>query len=152
MAVLVCISTNNVRGFPFPWSSIIIQEDFKIHVDTLCLSPCKLLKHNTINWVAYKPQKFVSHSAEPEKILNQGASRFVVWWRPPSWMVIFFLTWWKGLGKIEGRRRRGGNRGWDGWMSSPIQWTWVEQTLGDSDRQRSLACCSPWGCKDSDTA
>ena len=22
-----------------------------------------------------------------------------------------------------------------------------EQTLGDSGRQRSLACCSPWGCK-----
>ena len=25
------------------------------------------------------------------------------------------------LGKIEGRRRRG----WDGWMASPTQWTWV---------------------------
>jgi len=25
-----------------------------------------------------------------------------------------------------------------------------EQTLGDSERQGSLACCSPWGCKDSD--
>ena len=31
------------------------------------------------------------------------------------------------LGKIEGRRRRGeeDNRGWDGWMASPTQWTWV---------------------------
>ena len=28
------------------------------------------------------------------------------------------------LGKIEGRRR-GGNRGWDGWMASCTQWTWV---------------------------
>ena len=28
------------------------------------------------------------------------------------------------LGKIEGRRR-GDNRGWNGWMASPIQWTWV---------------------------
>ena len=28
------------------------------------------------------------------------------------------------LGKIEGRRRRG-YRGWDGWMASPTQWTWV---------------------------
>ena len=26
------------------------------------------------------------------------------------------------LGKIEGGRRRG-NRGWDGWMASPTQWT-----------------------------
>ena len=28
------------------------------------------------------------------------------------------------LEKIEGRRRRD-NRGWDGWMASPTQWTWV---------------------------
>ena len=28
------------------------------------------------------------------------------------------------LGKIEGRRRRG-NRGWDCWMASSTQWTWV---------------------------
>ena len=25
-----------------------------------------------------------------------------------------------------------------------------EQTLEDSERQRSLACCSPWGCKELD--
>ena len=25
-----------------------------------------------------------------------------------------------------------------------------EQTLGDNGRQRSLACCSPWGGKESD--
>ena len=29
------------------------------------------------------------------------------------------------LGKIEGGRRRGQHRGWDGWMASPTQWTWV---------------------------
>ena len=28
------------------------------------------------------------------------------------------------LGKIESRRSRG-YRGWDGWMASPTQWTWV---------------------------
>ena len=26
-----------------------------------------------------------------------------------------------------------------------------EQVPGDSDGQGSLACCSPWGCKESDT-
>ena len=26
-----------------------------------------------------------------------------------------------------------------------------EQILEDSERQGSLACCSPWGCKESDT-
>ena len=29
------------------------------------------------------------------------------------------------LGKIEGRRRRGDDRGWDGWMATLTQWTWV---------------------------
>ena len=33
------------------------------------------------------------------------------------------------LGKIEGRRR-GNNRGWDGWMASPTQWTWVWASSG----------------------
>ena len=26
-----------------------------------------------------------------------------------------------------------------------------EQTLGDGEGQGSLACCSPWGCKELDT-
>ena len=26
-----------------------------------------------------------------------------------------------------------------------------DQVLGDGEGQGSLACCSPWGCKDSDT-
>ena len=33
------------------------------------------------------------------------------------------------LGKIEGRRRRG-NGGWDGWMASSTQWTWIWANSG----------------------
>ena len=33
------------------------------------------------------------------------------------------------LGRIEGRRRRD-DRGWDGWMASPIWWTWVWASSG----------------------
>ena len=32
------------------------------------------------------------------------------------------------LGKIEGKRGR--SRGWDGWMASPTQWTWVWASSG----------------------
>ena len=32
------------------------------------------------------------------------------------------------LGKTEGRRRE--NRGWDGWIASPTQWTWVWASSG----------------------
>ena len=33
------------------------------------------------------------------------------------------------LGKTEGRKR-GDDRGWDGWMASPTQWTWVWASSG----------------------
>ena len=54
------------------------------------------------------------------------------------------------LGKIEGRRRRGQQRmRWlDGITESMDEF---ERALGVGDGQGSLACCSPWGCKESDT-
>ena len=40
------------------------------------------------------------------------------------------------------------DRGWDGWMASPIQWTWVWANSWRSKGQGSLACCSPWGLEE----
>ena len=37
------------------------------------------------------------------------------------------------------------NRGWDGWMASPTQWTWVWVNSGVSDGQGGMVCCSPLG-------
>ena len=55
----------------------------------------------------------------------------------------------------------GGDRGGDGWMASFDRVVGsgtsdqthheFEQTLGDSEGQRSLICCSPWCLKESDT-
>ena len=53
------------------------------------------------------------------------------------------------LGKIEGGRR-GDNRGWDGWMASLTHGHEFELALGVGDGQGGLACCSPWGRKESD--
>ena len=55
------------------------------------------------------------------------------------------------LGKIEGRRRRG-PQGWDkvGWHHR-LNGHEFEQALGDGEGQGSLARCSPWGRKESDT-
>ena len=52
---------------------------------------------------------------------------------------------------IEGRRRRGWQR--MRWLDGitdlmEVEFVW---TPGDGDRQGSLACCSSWGCKESDT-
>ena len=45
----------------------------------------------------------------------------------------------------------GGDRGWDGWMASLIQGTWVwANSETYSGGQGSLVFCSPWGCKESD--
>ena len=54
------------------------------------------------------------------------------------------------LGKIEGGRRRGRQRmRWlEGTTNSMDEFEW---TLGVGDGQGGLACCSPWGCKESDT-
>ena len=55
------------------------------------------------------------------------------------------------LGKIEGKRRRGQQR--MRWLDSITDFNRREfqQTLGDIEGQRSLACYSPWGCKELDT-
>ena len=37
--------------------------------------------------------------------------------------------------------------GWDHWPNGHE----FEQASGDSEGQRGLACCSPWGCKELDT-
>ena len=50
------------------------------------------------------------------------------------------------LGKIEGR----GGRHPLGWVASLTQWPWVWEAPGVGVGQGSLACCSPWGCKESD--
>ena len=54
------------------------------------------------------------------------------------------------LGKIEGRRRRGTTEdemiGWHHQLNGHE----FGQTLGDSEGQRSLACCSPWDPKELD--
>ena len=48
-------------------------------------------------------------------------------------------------------RRRRGHRGWDGWMASLTRWTWVWPSSESWWWTGKSACCSPWGCKESDT-
>ena len=52
------------------------------------------------------------------------------------------------LRRIEGGRWTGSE---DGWMASLTRWTWVWGSSGDGEGQGGLACCSPWGHKESDT-
>ena len=55
------------------------------------------------------------------------------------------------LGKIEGQEEKGAVEDeMVGWHHE-LNRNELEQTLGDSERQGSLGCCSPWGHKKSDT-
>ena len=56
-------------------------------------------------------------------------------------------------GKDWRQEEKGTTEGWDGWMASLTRWTWLWAGLwaGVGDGQRGLACCSPWGRKESDT-
>ena len=75
------------------------------------------------------------------------------WWHPSSWYSVVFiclLTFQFYIYWCWERLRSGGewsDRGWDRWMASWLNGHEFEQTLGDSEGQGSLACCSPWGCK-----
>ena len=54
------------------------------------------------------------------------------------------------LGKIDGGRRRGWQDEMLGWYHR-LDGHEFEQAPGDGDGQGSLACCGPWGCKESNT-
>ena len=54
------------------------------------------------------------------------------------------------LGKIEGKEKKGATEdemvGWHHQLDGHE----FEQALGVGNGQGSVACCSPWGCKESD--
>ena len=52
------------------------------------------------------------------------------------------------LERLRGRGERG-DRGLDGWMASPTQWTWV--WVNSRSCWWTGRSGSPWGCKESDT-
>ena len=78
---------------------------------------------------------------------NRHCTHVIVFYK----LALVFLFFWKRLmlGRMEGKERRGWPkiRQLDGISDSMDSF---EQTPGNGGGQRSLACCSPWGCKKSD--
>ena len=76
-----------------------------------------------------------------------------------SWNSSTLATWCEELTHLKrlwwGERLKAGwerdNRGWDGWMTSLTQWTWVWIDFRVGDGQGGLACYDSRGLKESDT-
>ena len=86
---------------------------------------------------------------------SQRKSILNIYWKNWSWSSSTLATWceelthWKRPWCWERLRagREEGDRGWDGWMASLTQWTWVCTNSRDSEGQGSLASCRPWDYK-----
>ena len=78
-----------------------------------------------VTWTARRSNQSILKEISPQysleglmlKLKLQSFSHLM--WRTDSFEKTLML------GKIEGRRWRGWQRGWDGWMVSLTQWTWV---------------------------
>ena len=77
-------------------------------------------------------------------------------WRSPGEGPILLPGKSYGQRSMVGCSPRGRERCWErlkaGEEASLTQWTWVWVNSGVGDGQGGLACCSPWGCKESNTA
>ena len=101
-----------------------------------------------VSWTARRSKQ----SILKESVLSV---RWKDWcWR---WNSNTLATWCEELADLRRlwcweRLREGGegdDRGWDGWMASLTRWTWVWVNSGSWWWTGRLACCSPWGHKES---
>ena len=82
-----------------------------------------------VPWTAKRSNQWVLKDISPEYSLKGLMLRLKVQYHGHlMWRADLFEKTLM-LGKIEGRRG-GGRRGWDGWIASPTQWTWVRVGFG----------------------
>ena len=79
---------------------------------------------------------------------NDAKAETPVLWPPyaKSWLIGKDSD----AGRDLGPEGEGDDRGWDGWMASLTQWTWVWVNSGSWWWPGGLVCCNSWGCKESD--
>ena len=151
----------------------------KIRDNTLLTKVC-IVKATVFPVVMYRCESWTMKKAECRRTdaLNCGAgedswaslglhgdpasqSTLNIYWKDWCWswssntLATWFkeLTYWKDpdAGKDWRQEEKGTTEdemvGWCHWLNGHE----FEQIPGDSEGQGSLACCSPWGCKESET-
>ena len=102
-----------------------------------------------VPWTARRSNQPILKEISPEYSLEglMLKLKLPIFW-PCEELTHLKRPWyWERL-KVGGE---GDDRGWDGWMTSPTQWTRVWVNLGVGDGQGGLVCCGPWCHKESDT-
>ena len=137
------------RTLPFLKPHLLSWMD-ESHIYILYYWLLLLLSRFSCIWLCATPQT-AAHQAPP----SLGFSRQEHWsglpfpsptyyWQCPEITYIYigqiFLCWERW--KLGGERD---DRGWDGWMASLTQWTWVWVNSGRWCWKGRLARCSPWG-------
>ena len=113
------------------FQTVVLENTLKIPLDFKEIKP--VIPTGNQPWV------FIGRTNAQTLILWQS----ILWCEEPTQKRPWF---WEILKAGGG----GDNREWDSWMASLTQHEF-EQTLGESEGQGSLACCSPWGHEESDT-
>ena len=126
MAVLVCIPTNSVRGFPF------LEKTLESPSDSKEIKP--------VNPKGNQPWLSIG--------MTDAEAEVSVLWPPNA------KNWLIGKDPDTGKDWRQEEKGATeeemvGWHHRLNEHEF-EQTLGDSEGQGMVACCSPWGCRESD--
>ena len=120
-----------LQSFPasgsFPMSQFFASGDQNIGVS----ASASVLPINTQGWLE---ECIRCHLYLFPNTLATWCKELTHWKRPWCWDRL----------KVRGE---GDNRGWDGWIASPTQGTWIR---ANGEGQGGLACCSPWGHKESD--
>ena len=98
-----------------------------------------------VSWTARRSNQSILKEISPEQSLERLMLKLKLQYFGHLMQRTDSLEKTLMMGKIEGRRRRGQQR--MRWLDGHE----FEQALGIGERQGSLACCSPWGRKESDT-
>ena len=103
-----------------------------------------------VPWTTRRSYQSILKEINPEYSLEGHAKAEVPIFRPldeKSWLIRKDPDPGKDWGQKEKGVTEDEMVGWHHWFNGHE----FERTLGDSEGQGSLACCSPWGCKESNT-
>ena len=131
--------------FNFSSSAYLKQKPISNHLMIIMRVPwtARFLR---VPWTAKRSNESILKEINPEYSLK-GLMLKLQYFGHLMWRIDF-LEKILILGKIEGRRRRRHHR--IRLLDGITDRHEFEQIPGIGDGQGSLACCSPWGCKESD--